>query len=237
MSNAMNLPDSFLTTIRNAFKEDGEIFLSVLPSLIEQACQRWGLTEVQPVGNLSYNFVAFATRPSTALPVSRPTLDEVVLKIGVPRDELTSEINALKLYAGQGAVKLLDDDEEKGMFLLERLQPGRMLSEMEDDVRATKIAVEVMLKIRHPLPLESDSLLSETQKQASGLQSKFIKLSDWFKAFERLRAQSNGGTGPMPREWVERAEGFATDFFAEARPEALMHGDFHHYNILESERG
>ena len=214
----MNLPDSFLTTIRNAFKEDAEPYLTALPSLIEEACQRWELTEVQPVGNLSYNFVAFAKCPSTSL---RSAQDGVVLKIGVPRDELTSEINALKLYEGQGAVKLLEDDEEKGMFLLERLQPRRMLSELEDDIRATEIAAQAMLQIRRP----------------ASERGKFILLKDWFEGFKKLRARFNSGTGPMPREWVERAEGFATDFFAEGRPDVLMHGDFHHYNILESERG
>jgi streptomycin 6-kinase len=237
----MNLPESFLTTIRNAFKEDAEPYLTALRFLIEEACQRWGLTEVQPVGNLSYNFVAFAKCPypsgtmSTSLPVGRSAQDGVVLKIGVPRDELISEINALKLYAGQGAVRLLDADEDKGMFLLERLQPGRMLSEIEDDIRATEIAADVMLKIRRPLSLESDSLLSDMQKPA--LQSKFINLSDWFKAFERLRAQFNGGTGPFDKKLFETAEAIAKDFFAEAYPPTLMHGDFHHYNILEAERG
>jgi streptomycin 6-kinase len=227
----MNLPESFLTTICNAFKEDAEPYLTALPFLIEEACQRWGLTEVQPVGNLSYNFVAFAKQSPS--PCGRGQ-DEggVVIKIGVPRDELISEINALKLYAGQGAVNLLDAEEEKGMFLLERLQPGRMLSEIEDDVRATEIAADVMLKIRRPL--ESGSLLSDMQEPVL---QKFIKLSDWFKAFERLRAQFNGGTGPFDKKLFETAEAIVKDFFAEAYQPTLMHGDFHHYNILEAERG
>jgi hypothetical protein len=37
----MQLPTSFITTIQNVFKEDGEKFLAVLPSLIEEVSQRW----------------------------------------------------------------------------------------------------------------------------------------------------------------------------------------------------
>jgi streptomycin 6-kinase len=84
--------------------------------------------------------------------------------------------------------------------------------------------------------MESASLLAETQKQASGLQS-FIRLFDWFDGLKRLRAMFNGGTGPLTRKLVERAERSAKDFLAENHMPVLMHGDFHHFNILSSERG
>ena len=62
----MELPSSFTETIRNTFGQDGERFLAALPGMISEASARWGLTHVQPVPNLSYNFVAFAKRASTA---------------------------------------------------------------------------------------------------------------------------------------------------------------------------
>src|SRR5258705_11318573 len=109
----MNLPSEFISNIQNVFGEDGPAFLKALPDLIAEASARWGLTNVQPVENLSYNFVAFARRgevlspPDTIFPqtngrgcfATAPTSD-VVLKIGVPRDELTSEIAALRLFNG-----------------------------------------------------------------------------------------------------------------------------------------
>ena len=58
----MNLPPEFISTITNTFGEDGEELIANLPALIEEASARWGLTDVQPVANLSYNFVAFAQR-------------------------------------------------------------------------------------------------------------------------------------------------------------------------------
>jgi len=206
----MQLPDSFITTIRNTLKEDGGKFLAVLPFLIRETSQRWGLTDVQPVSNLSYNFVAFAKRGK----------EDVVLKVGVPNRELTSEISALKLFNGDGACQLLEYDEERGLLLLERLKPGIMLAELEDDDECTNIAAEVMQRIwRTP---------------HTG--NNFIQLSDWFDGLKRIRPHFNGGTGPFPKKLLERVESFLPELFADKNVK-LMHGDFHHFNILSSERG
>lgn len=225
-----DLPIDFISNITNTFGEDGKQLIANLPVLVEEASQRWDLRDVRPVSNLSYNFVAFTNRGD----------DKVVLKIGVPNRELTSEMAALRLFNGQGACHLIDSDQEKGFLLLERLQPGVMLSTLEDDEQATHIAAEVMLKIWRPLG--SASLLANlqeqtpTQKQASGLQS-FIRLSDWFDGLKKLRMMFNGGTGPLNSKLVERVESSVKAFFAENHKPILMHGDFHHFNILSSERG
>lgn len=227
----MNLPSEFISIITNTFGEDGEQLIANLPALIEQASQRWSLTNVEPVPALSYNFVAFATSPLTPLLEGE---GNVVLKIGVPRDELTSEMAALRLFNGEGACRLIDADEEKGFLLLERLRPGVMLSTLEDDEEATHIAAEVMKKIWRPL--ESDSLLAHSQEQALALQN-FIRLSDWFNGLNDLRAMFDGGTGPLDEKLVARTERITRDFLLENHMPVLMHGDFHHYNILSSERG
>lgn len=114
----MQLPDEFISTIQNVFKEDGEKFLAVLPTLIDEVSQRWGLTNVQIVPNLSFHFVAFAKRGH----------EDVILKMGISNPELTSEMMALKLFNGDGACQLLECDEERGFLLLEKLKPGMMLS-------------------------------------------------------------------------------------------------------------
>ncbi|MEW6086663.1 MAG: hypothetical protein AB1607_18930 [Chloroflexota bacterium] len=67
----MNLPPDFSSTISNPFGEDGEQFLANLPALIAEASARWGLTNIQPVPNLSYNFVAYAGSPSPLTPLPK----------------------------------------------------------------------------------------------------------------------------------------------------------------------
>lgn len=224
MPEPISLPLDFIKTIQNVFGEDGRELLARLPELIAEASVRWGLRDVQPVPNLSYNFVAFAKRPSPPAPLP---LGEggVLLKIGVPRDELSSEMAALTLFNGEGACWLLECDVEKGFFLLERLRPGTMLSELEDDDERTHIAVDVMQKLWRPAP---------SQEQTPAFQ-KFIRLSDWFDGLKRIRPQFEGGTGIFPKEILERVEAYLPELFDEEH--CLIHGDFHHYNILKSERG
>jgi streptomycin 6-kinase len=206
----MQLPDSFIKTISTAYP-NGREWLDELPALIDEAAQKWGLTDITPVPALSYNFVAFASQAGR----------EIVLKIGPPNRELLSELNTLRLFNGQGACRQLECDETRYMFLLERLRPGKMLVELEDDEAATGIAADVMMQIwRKPV--------TETG---------FIKLSEWFSELNGLRPRYQGGTGPFPGWLVERVESILPDLFANGGESTLMHGDFHHFNVLSSERG
>jgi streptomycin 6-kinase len=234
----LNLPPEFISTIQNTFREEGHAFLEALPDLIAEASVRWVLTDVRPAPALSYNFVAFAkcTSPSgRGMSEGQGEGGDVVLKICVPNREAKSEMAALRLFNGEGACRLLDCDEERCWMLLERLYPGVMLATMEDDEEATRIAAEVMKRMW--VALESGSLLPNSQKQVSAFQN-FIQLTDWFLGgFERMRKHFNGGTGPLNGKLVERAESSVKEFFAENHMPVLMHGDFHHYNILSSERG
>jgi streptomycin 6-kinase len=220
----LNLSSEFINNIEGVFGEAGRQFLANIPALIDEASARWVLTDVQPSPNLSYNFVAFAKRASTTGPdgTSQPsTQREVVLKMGVPNSDMESEIAALRLFNGEGACHLIDYDEEKSWMLLERLRPGVMLSTLENDEEATHIAADVMQKIWRPAPKDDV----------------FIRLSDWFDGLKSLRSMFNGRTGPLNENLVHRVEHSVKDFLAENHQPVLMHGDFHHFNILSSERG
>jgi len=200
-----------MKNIVQGFPSEGRRWLQDLPGLLDEAARRWSLSLGDPF-LLSYNYVCQAARPDGT---------PLVLKIGVPNRELTSEINALRLYAGQGACRLLEADAEKGMLLEERLLPGTMLATLEDDDLATGIATEVMLKIWRPIG------------EAEG----FLSLRGWFEGLKRLQARFNGTTGPFPPQHVATAEALLSQLFDRSTPDVLLHGDFHHYNILRSERG
>jgi streptomycin 6-kinase len=207
----VNLPSAFVRTIKNTYGERGRLFLKALPGLIEEAAQRWQLTDIRAVPNLTYNFVAFARRPDA----------EVVLKLGVPDPELTSEIRSLRHFAGRGAARLLESDSGRGMLLLERLYPGEQLSAVTDDAEATRIAARVMLAIRAPAPSEP------------GL----IRLSSWFLGFSRVQDRFARGTGPLDRRLFDQAAAAARELLVEDHLPMLIHGDLHHFNILNSDRG
>lgn len=211
----MNLPADFTRNILGAFGEKGRNWLSRLPGLIDETSQRWNLTDVRQVPNLSYNFVAYAKQGA----------DDVILKIGVPNNELISEMNTLKLFNGEGVCQLLACDEEKGILLIERLTPGTMLSELQDDDERTHIAIDVM-----------QNFVFRRGKVTSPLRNRFIQLTDWFAELKEIRPMFDGGTGPIPSELFERVEATLPELFANDDVR-LLHGDFHHFNILLSERG
>jgi streptomycin 6-kinase len=204
------LPDGFVRTIHEVFGARGADWLVALPGLIDACAQRWDLTMLPPFA-LSYNYAA---------PALRGDGRAVVLKLGVPNPELSCEIAALRLYAGRGAVQLLDADEAQGILLLERLIPGTLLRDLPDDAQATQIAAAVMQALWRPLP--PDHPFPTTARWAAGL--------------ERLRARFDGGTGPLPAALVDRAEGLFRDLLASSAPPVLLHGDLHHENILAAAR-
>ncbi len=220
----LDLPADFIRNIHNSFGPDGKRFLSDLPALLDDAARRWDLTIGGPF-LLSYNYVTSAKRADGT---------DVVLKIGVPDPELTSEIEALRLYNGQGAVRLIDSDAEKGMLLEERLRPGTMLAEMQDDERATEIAASVMQALWQPVPTPLHPPNFVEFSKIGGTGGGFIRLEDWFDGFKELHRKFDGSTGPFPQKIVETAEGLVADFFAENESPVVLHGDFHHFNVLRS---
>jgi streptomycin 6-kinase len=206
----MNLPATFLHNIHTAFGEAGRAWLADLPSLLAEGARKWRLTLGEPL--LSYNYVTTARKSDSA---------EVVLKLGVPNRELHSELKALRLFDGDGVCRLLEADDDRYMFLLERLRPGKMLVTLADDDARMAIAADLMTRLWH-IPSEPEG---------------FIQLSEWFAELDHLRPRYGGGTGPFPAWLVERAEALLPELLADPRPAVLMHGDFHHFNILSSERG
>jgi streptomycin 6-kinase len=207
----VDIPADFIRTTKEVHGEAGERWLEQLPGLLAACARRWSLKILPPFAGLSYNYVAPAVRLNGA---------EVILKAGVPNRELLAEIAALEWYAGRGAVQLLAADPEKGLLLLERLRPGAMLVELDDDKQATAIAAQVMRRLWRPAPPGHH----------------FPTIADWAAGLGRLRDEFDGGAGPFPARLVSMAEGLFTELIASQGEPVLLHGDLHHYNILAAER-
>ena len=205
------IPEAFARSIVEVWEDEGAAWLRRLPDRLVEYSRRWDLVVGPPLEPLSYNYVAPATRRDGA---------EAVLKVGVPRDEVRTEIAALQIYAGRGAVRLLEADADSCAMLLERLRPGRMLSTLGDDDRMTEIAAEVVRRLWQPA--------------APG--HVFPQLADWFDGFADLRRAFGGATGPLDARLVAEAEGLSRDLLASTAEPVLLHGDFHHYNVLSADR-
>jgi len=76
------------------------------------------------------------------LQVERSDGSPAVLKLGLPHREAVQEPDALERWDGDGAVRLLERDDERSAMLLERCEPGTPLSRLE-----TAAAMDVLAEL------------------------------------------------------------------------------------------
>lgn len=207
------LPDHFTRTVTRTFDE-GAAWLQQLPALLDEIAARWALTLLPTPFSLSYNYVT---------PARRADGSEVVLKVGVPNDEMWTEIAALRHDDGAGYVRLLATDEARGALLLERLRPGATLAATvaaRDDEAATGIAAEVMRRLWRPAPPEHP----------------FPTVARWAAGLDEVETFFGGTTGPFPPLLLDLARGLFADLLPSQAAPVVLHGDLHHENILSAER-
>jgi streptomycin 6-kinase len=143
---------------------------------------------------------------------------QAILKIGVPNPELATEIEAVRMYQGRYAVKLLEADLNLGALVIQRLVPGIPLSALKDDEQATSIAAQLMRDLPIPEPLHHQ----------------FPTIERWALAFDRYRKRFDESNGPLPKKIVKKAEGLFEDLHTSSPVGMLLHGDLHHDNILSN---
>ena len=204
-------PDDLQRTYGDLNDHQGMAWLQQLPALLNDLQRLWKLTLHPPFTQLSYNYAARAERADGT---------SIVLKVCPLHTGFETEVQALHVFQGNGAVQLLEVDEERGAFLLEQLEPGEMLTTVQDDSQATHIAAKVMKKLWRPPP------------PAHNLPS----VADWAAGLYDLRLEFGGGTGPYPEALVDRAERLFAELLGSMGESVVLHGDLHHFNILSAQR-
>jgi streptomycin 6-kinase len=175
--------------------EEPRVDLTETRATAEEVAAEWGLTLGAPFTLSRYSYVA-------------PVGADAVLKVAWANDEESlDEGDALSVWGGDGAVRLLRADKGRRALLEERAVPGGDLSELpEDEAVAIAVDVATRLWVRAGEPFRWVADFVPT----------------WLDNAER-----EGGEGS---ELIP----FAREVYAslEAGREWLTHGDFHHHNIL-----
>ena len=171
--------DELVKNVTEAWGQAGADWLDRLPSIVAEIEELWSVRAGEPF-DLSYNYVAPAVREDGT---------EVVLKLGVPNDHYRREVQALHVFSGRGAVRLLKSDTVLGAMMLERINPGTYLGDASDKERVTSVAAGVMRRFWQPAPSEHQ----------------FPEVSEYEGGLEWLQGQL-AGTGLLPRPLVMRAE-------------------------------
>ena len=184
---------------------------------LEPFMRRWGLTLDGPPPEQRY----MGATPTGAVAFVRRGGERLALKL-LPRDEDEARTaGVLAHWDGRGAVRLVEADP--GAVLMERALPGEDLVSVMDrngDDAATLIACEVMEKLNRPAPAGGG----------------FRSISDWGRGFARNRPKALA-LG-FPAELIDQGEAVFFELEASQAAPILLHGDFHHRNILlDADRG
>ena len=175
---------------------------------VQQHAREWRLTIEE----------SFETQTSVISYVSRDGQRLVLKLVKQEGDEwLSGEV--LEAFDGKGVVRVYE--HTGGAMLLERLQPGTSLVNMAvngRDEEATEILAGVMERMA-----------------TNEIPDACPTVTTWGKGLERYLA---GDDEQIPRRLVESARQVFADLGSSQSRPRLLHGDFHHYNVLfDSTRG
>ncbi|MBU2670572.1 aminoglycoside phosphotransferase family protein [Actinoplanes bogorensis] len=191
------------TLIRNVTEnwgDDGRRWLSDLPALIDEVAADWDV-RVGALYPMTFHWVAAAACADGT---------KAVLKLGVADGHLAPEAEALRVFDGQGAVRLLAENPARGALLVERADPGG------------------------PVPIGGEAALVEVGNRLHRVRETGFDLPHLRKlrgGFERYQ------DGPIPRRMVDRAAELFDDLCDSAPRETVLHGDLHHGNVLRGRDG
>jgi streptomycin 6-kinase len=179
-----------------------------LPDVVAGLAKRWRLQVGDAYAGANVSYVAPAMRDGA----------RVVLKVQWPDEESLHEADALRLWNGDGAVRLLDHDAASHALLLEHCSPGTYLS-ADAAVDPLAVLIGLLPRLWKPAASPFDSLSTVAKDWAANLHL------DWDAAGR-----------PCERTLVDEAAAFLVDLSDTQGEQVLVHQDLHGENVLAAER-
>jgi streptomycin 6-kinase len=191
------------------FGDDGQVWVEELPARIERLRRRWSLDLGPPF------------EPGGVTSWVAPAGAEAVLKVVVPHPEATHEPDALRAWAGEGAVRLLDEDAAEHALLLERCRPGIALRKAgRPDDEVLDVGATIAVGLWRSVPSDPYARLGDVT-------------SGWADLVEERGAVSETS---LDADLVAEGARLLRELPGTADREVLLHGDLHPANLLAAER-
>lgn len=205
-------PERLARTVGAWEGEAGRVWLAELPGRVAGFVARWELTPERvfaPGGQIS---MIVLVRTAEGTPA--------VLKIGMVTPETEHEHAALAHWDGRGAVRLLRADPAQGALLLERLQADvslRSLAEPKAMLEAAAVLQRLWVPpaVGHP----------------------FTSVGDYTGALiPLLRERRELPWAGDARALIDEAVAVHAGLLSAPAEAVLLHGDYHHGNVLAGAR-
>ncbi|HEY1176886.1 MAG TPA: aminoglycoside phosphotransferase family protein [Phytomonospora sp.] len=199
----LTIPPALLDTRGNT--EEGRAWFDSLPDQIDRYTGEWGLRVTGgPMAGMG----------SLVLPVENAEGVPAMLKFQPVDDETVGEAIGLRIWNGDGSVRLLDEDPATGVLLLEALDPSRDLMAIADE-DALDVIIELLGRLTAvPAPPDLRKLSDIAAQMVADTPAALPKLAD-----------------PEERAFVEYAAATVAELLGEAG-DRLLHWDLHYENVL-----
>ena len=191
--------------------ERGRAWIAALPRLAADRIDRWSLRRDGP---------PVCGAVALVLPVRLADGTAAVLKLQPIDDETAGEPVALHAWNGHGAVRLLRHDPDTGSMLLERLDAGRTLAGVHDDLAALATLSGILVRLN-----------------AVAAPAEIRRLSDVAAAMlDRVPRALALLPDPAERRLISGCAAAVDEVLPEPG-DRLLHWDLHYDNVLARDAG
>ncbi|MFH8733875.1 aminoglycoside phosphotransferase family protein [Streptomyces sp. NPDC017964] len=206
----IDIPDGLVESQYTYAGDPGRAFIAGLPARVEEFVERWDLRVDGP---------AMHGMAALVLPVVRGDGTPAAVKFQILDEETEGEPVALRVWDGDGAVRLLDHDDATGTMLLERLDSGRMLDSVEDSRKAVLVIAELLARLTSgPAPEGMRRLADIAEDMLAQVPSALAAVAD-----------------PADRALLADCAAAVREVAGEAG-NRLLHWDLHFENVLAAAR-
>lgn len=185
------------------------VWLERVPDLVAECVEEWGLRLGEP-----YEPGAAGYTVRVELPDDTPA----VLKLIYPHREAEHEGEALRVWDGDGAIRLLAYDEARWAMLIERCDPGTLLVKADPDL-ALDVLIGLLPRLWKPVGEPFRPLADEATWWIDYLPT------EWERAGKPFEPQILDGA-------IERLGALANS----QGEQVLLHQDLHADNVLAAQR-